>query len=122
MLVKSIEILPAGAVSEVVLYLSWPSGLAERLSVVPAALVEVVVAAALEVVSDAVVAGVVAGLEVADEVPEEEPPEELPQPARMSIRPSAAAVMAALPIRIVFVADALVGLMGCSSRVGFSGS
>jgi hypothetical protein len=62
-LVKSIETLPALAVSEVVLYLSWPSWLASRLKLLPplaaAGLAAVEVLAELDsVVGVAALAGV----------------------------------------------------------------
>jgi hypothetical protein len=78
MLVKAIETLPALAVSDVVLYFSWPSGFAATLNACPA-----LAAGAVE--PDVVgVAAALVGAEDDELVLEEE----LPQPARAS-RPTA---------------------------------
>src|SRR5580693_6462082 len=77
MFVKSIETLPALALSVVLLYLSWPSALASRLSApLGEVLDDVDVLAVLELVG---VLGVVAGA-VVEELVLEEPP----QPASAS--------------------------------------
>jgi hypothetical protein len=76
MLVKSIAIGPELALSEVVLYFSWPSGLAERLSFWTLAAAGVDDVAALEVV------GVVAAVGV--EADELVLLDELPHPVRAS--------------------------------------
>jgi hypothetical protein len=79
MLVKSIETLPALAVREVVLYLSWPSGLAATLRALPPALSPVAGGGGAGVAAD-VEAAVVVGVELAVLALFEE----LPHPARSS--------------------------------------
>jgi hypothetical protein len=76
MFVKSIVTFPALALSEVVLYLSWPSVLADRLSVCPP--LAPPAGAGVEAVAELDVVGVAAGLAGVED--EEELFEELPQP------------------------------------------
>jgi hypothetical protein len=82
MFVKAIETVPAVALNAVLLYFSWPSAFASRLSGCPAPLAaafDVLAAAAAELVAGAAAAAaVVAGAPAV----EEELLEELPQPAR----------------------------------------
>jgi hypothetical protein len=88
--VKSTETLPAFALSDFVLYASWPSGLASRLSFSDppdgagvADLAELVVGAAVELLVVGAAAELVVGA-CAAVLAEEELEEELPQPASAS--------------------------------------
>jgi nitroreductase len=78
-LVKSIETLPAFALSDFVLYSSWPSGFASSFTLLLAPSEVVVVGAGVEVLAELVV-----GVSAAVLAEEEELDEELPQPASTS--------------------------------------
>jgi hypothetical protein len=118
--VKSTDTLPAFALSALVLYASWPSGLADTLTVLdpPDALAGAGVAAVAELVVGAA-AELVVGASAA--VLEEELDEELPQPANVTSDAASASVeienterFVARPAAWNLTADPpLVGVVGC---------